>query len=149
MFPENVKCRDGLHGLLQKAALIGRVQEDHMEFFPAGHEVGDGVPLDYLSLPGQAGELQVLPDQSGRILPLVHEGAPGRPPGQGLDTQLAGAGEQVQNVPAGDLKLYDIEQGPLSPGPVVGRVSIPCNSFNRRPRAEPEITRMSDLPFVA
>ena len=72
-------------------------------------------PLDHLPLPGQAGELQILPDQGGRVLPLVHESAPGRPPGQGFDTQLASTGEQVQNVPAGYLKLYDIEQGLFHP----------------------------------
>lgn len=86
--------------------------------------------------------------RAAAVPPLVHKGAPGRPPGQGLDAQLSRPREQVQHLPPGQLELDDIEQGLLHP--VRGRPGLhPLQFLQTPPTAVPEITRISaSLQFL-
>ena len=60
-------------------------------------------------------ELQVFAGQSCRIRPSVHKHSGSRAPAEALDAQLAGAGKQVQDLTALNIKLQDVEQPFLHP----------------------------------
>ena len=102
-------------GRLQQFRLIGRVQKDQVIFFPGGLEKFHGVPGHYPAPVRQIAELQVFAGQSCRIRPPVHKHSGSRAPAEALDAQLAGAGKQVQDLTALNIKLQDVEQPFLHP----------------------------------
>ena len=77
---------------------------------------------------------------------LIHEHALRRTARERLDAELARACEEVQNVPALDVELYDVEDGLLDD--VRRRPYVhAAGSSSFLPRAVPVMTRMGHSPL--
>ena len=102
---QNVKPGDVGQHRLQQPRLVRGVQQDDVELLPHPLEIFHRVTGHHLGPVGKLRHLQVLSDQLHRVGPAVHKGGPGGATAEGLDAQLAGAGEEVQHPPPLQVKL--------------------------------------------
>ena len=112
MSAANVNPCDFLQGLLQEAGGVGGVQKNQVELL-AGLQVAHGIAVYHPGPIRKAAGLQILPDGLEGILAPLYEHSALRPPAQGLDAQLAGAGEEVQDPAPLNIELDDGEQSLL------------------------------------
>ena len=112
---QNVKSGENLHRRLPQSRLIGRVQKYQVKLLSQSAQILHSIPLHHPGPVLKARDLQVLPNQLHCVGPPVYKDRGGRAPAEALNSQLARSGKEVQDPPALDVELYDVEDTLLNP----------------------------------
>jgi hypothetical protein len=113
MFGKNVKSQNGVEGPVHEIGVVGGIEENDIELLPARGQECDAVALHHPGIVLEGGDLEIFFQQRYGITAHFHEGTMAGAAGEGLNAQLTGSTEEIENFAVRDLKLDDIVKGLL------------------------------------